>query len=380
MTPIALSVNGRKVQAMIEPRTHLADFLREHCRLTGTHLGCEHGVCGACTVLVDGKPARSCITYAVQCDGVAVQTIEGFDDDPVMQELRTAFSRAHALQCGFCTSGMLIAARDIVRRLPDADARRIRVELSGNLCRCTGYLGIINAVESVIAARGSKAGEVASAAPAPAPATFHAFAPAEEAAAAAHAAPLSRPEEPRTGWTRFEESFVVARPPATVWGMFADIPAVVACLDGAELTEHDANTAKGRMTIKLGPIQAGFSGSAVIERDDQAQRGIIRGAGSDKGTSSRTKGEIVYRLTPEAEGNETRVSVTVEYNLQGSLAQFSRSGLVRELGRRLVSDFAANLNAQLAGAETRAAAGAPFNAGRFIWSWLLDRLHRLVRS
>ncbi|HEX4829229.1 MAG TPA: 2Fe-2S iron-sulfur cluster-binding protein, partial [Xanthobacteraceae bacterium] len=120
MTPVALSVNGRKVQALVEPRTHLADFLREHCRLTGTHLGCEHGVCGACTVLIDDKPVRSCITYAVQCDGVAVQTIEGFDDDPIMQELRMAFSREHGLQCGFCTSGMLIAARDIVRRLPDA--------------------------------------------------------------------------------------------------------------------------------------------------------------------------------------------------------------------------------------------------------------------
>ena len=377
MMPIAVSVNGRKVQAMIEPRTHLADFLREHCRLTGTHLGCEHGVCGACAVLVDGKPARSCITYAVQCDGVAVQTIEGFDDDPVMHELRTAFSRSHALQCGFCTSGMLIAARDIVRRLPDADARRIRVELSGNLCRCTGYLGIINAVESVIAARGATAAVVSSAAAAQPATPFPAFVPSDHGAAPAVAAPVFAPEEARTGWTRFEESFLVPRPPATVWAMFADIPAVVACLDGAELTEHDANTAKGKMTVKLGPIQAGFSGSAVIERDDRAQRGIIRGAGSDKGTGSRTKGDIVYRLTPEAEGNETRVSVTVEYNLQGSLAQFSRSGLVRELGRRLVSDFAANLNARLMGTETRAATGAPLNSGRFIRAWFLDLLRGL---
>src|SRR5262249_49149971 len=164
VTPVALSVNGRKVQALVEPRTHLADFLREHCRLTGTHLGCEHGVCGACTVLIDDKPARSCITYAVQCDGFAVQTIEGFEDDPIMQELRPACSREHGLQCGFCPSGMLIAARDIVRRLPDADAHRIRVELSGNLCRCTGYLGIINAVESVVAARRSKPTAVTSAA------------------------------------------------------------------------------------------------------------------------------------------------------------------------------------------------------------------------
>jgi aerobic carbon-monoxide dehydrogenase small subunit len=376
MMPIALNVNGRKVEALIEPRTHLADFLREHCRLTGTHLGCEHGVCGACTVLLDDKPARSCITYAVQCDGSAVQTIEGFDNDPLMQDLRAAFSREHGLQCGFCTSGMLIAARDIVQRLPGADARRIRVELSGNLCRCTGYLGIITAVESVIAARGSK--PVSSAATVPPPAIpLHAFVPAAEAEAPPIAAPAPAPEEARTGWTRFEESFVVARSPATVWAIFADIPAVVACLDGAELTEHDANTAKGKMTIKLGPIQAGFSGSAVIERDDPALRGIIRGAGSDKGTGSRTKGEIVYRLTPQSDGQQTRVSVTVEYSLQGALAQFSRSGLVLELGRRLVSDFAAKLNARLAGAQT--APSAPFNAGRFLWSFLLDWLRRPFR-
>jgi carbon-monoxide dehydrogenase small subunit len=325
-------------------------------------------------VLIDDKPARSCITYAVQCDGSAVQTIEGFDNDPIMQELRAAFSREHGLQCGFCTSGMLIAARDIVQRLPDADARRIRVELSGNLCRCTGYLGIINAVESVIAARGSKPTAVSSAAAVPPASPLQAFVPTGEVSPPI-AAPAPAFEEARTGWTRFEESFVVARPPATVWAMFADIPAVVACLDGAELAEHDANSAKGKMTIKLGPIQAGFSGSAVIERDEQALRGIIRGAGSDKGTGSRTKGEIVYRLTPEAEGQQTRVSVTVEYSLQGALAQFSRSGLVLELGRRLVSDFAANLNARLTGAQT--APGAPFNAGRFIWSWLVDRLRQL---
>jgi len=378
MTPVALSVNGRKVQALVEPRTHLADFLREHCRLTGTHLGCEHGVCGACTVLIDDKPARACITYAVQCDGFAVQTIEGFDDDPIMQELRMAFSREHGLQCGFCTSGMLIAARDIVQRLPDADARRIRVELSGNLCRCTGYLGIINAVESVVAARRSKPTAVTSAAAAQ-PAPLHAFVPAGEVAPPSIPAPASALEEARTGWTRFEESFVVARSPATVWATFADIPAVAACLDGAELTEHDANTAKGKMRIKLGPIQAGFAGSAVIERDDRAQRGIIRGAGSDKGTGSRTKGEIVYRLAPEAAGQQTRVFLTVEYSLQGALAQFSRSGLVLELGRRLVSDFAANLNARLAGAETRAAPRTPFNAGRFLWSWFIDWLRRPFR-
>ena len=118
MVPIALTVNGRALRALVEPRTHLADFLREHCRLTGTHLGCEHGVCGACTVLIAGAPARSCLTYAVACEGLSIETIEGFDDDPIMADLREAFSREHGLQCGFCTPGMLISARDIVRRLP----------------------------------------------------------------------------------------------------------------------------------------------------------------------------------------------------------------------------------------------------------------------
>ncbi len=118
---------------------HLGDFLRDELQLTGTHLGCEHGVCGACTVLVDGQPTRSCITFAVACEGREVTTIEGYDDDAVMRLLRPAFTRHHALQCGFCTPGMLTTARDIVLRLPNADEARVRLELSGNLCRCTGY-------------------------------------------------------------------------------------------------------------------------------------------------------------------------------------------------------------------------------------------------
>ena len=153
MSMIALTVNQRAVQASAEPRTNLADFVREKLDLTGTHLGCEHGVCGACTVLLDGVPARSCITYAVACEGAEVTTIEGLDEDSVTTELRAAFTREHALQCGYCTPGMLVSARDLVLRLPQADERLIRVGLSGNLCRCTGYVGIVRAVQSVIEAR-----------------------------------------------------------------------------------------------------------------------------------------------------------------------------------------------------------------------------------
>jgi carbon-monoxide dehydrogenase small subunit len=150
MKRLSLTVNRKAVQAEVEPRTHLADFLRESRGLTGTNLGCEHGVCGACTIEIDGAPTRSCIAFAVACEGASVRTIEDFEDDPVMAQLRDAFTAEHALQCGYCTPGMLITARDIVMRLPDADEARIRKELSGNLCRCTGYMGIVRAIQRVL--------------------------------------------------------------------------------------------------------------------------------------------------------------------------------------------------------------------------------------
>ena len=150
---VQLSVNGKAVSAVVEPRTSLADFLRDHLLLTGTHIGCEHGVCGACTIVLDGAPARSCIAFAVACEGAEVRTIEGFDDDTTMAALRSAFTAEHALQCGYCTPGMLVTARDIVERLPDATEAQIRTELAGNLCRCTGYVGIVRAIERVLAER-----------------------------------------------------------------------------------------------------------------------------------------------------------------------------------------------------------------------------------
>ena len=153
MRTVTLTVNGEAVTATVEPRTSLADFLREERRLTGTHLGCEHGVCGACTIHIDGVPARSCIAYAATLDGADIRTIEGFDDDDVMEDLRQAFTEHHGLQCGYCTPGMLISCRDIVTRLPDADEKRVRLELSGNLCRCTGYVGIVRAVLAVLEKR-----------------------------------------------------------------------------------------------------------------------------------------------------------------------------------------------------------------------------------
>jgi len=143
---VMLTVNGTPVKADVEARTHLGDFLREELRLTATHLGCEHGVCGACTVLIDGHPARACIALVATLDGAQVRTLEGFTGDARMDILRDAFHRNHGLQCGFCTPGMLISAHDLLGRRPAVDEGAIREAMSGNLCRCTGYQGIVRAI------------------------------------------------------------------------------------------------------------------------------------------------------------------------------------------------------------------------------------------
>jgi aerobic-type carbon monoxide dehydrogenase small subunit (CoxS/CutS family) len=143
---IALQVNGRAVEASVEPRLTLAGLLRRTLRLTGTHLGCEHGVCGACTVIVDGAAVRSCLIFAAQADGAEVITIEGLAPGDDLSPLQQAFRRNHALQCGFCTPGILTTMHALLTEEPDPTEQRVREVLSGNICRCTGYLPIIKAV------------------------------------------------------------------------------------------------------------------------------------------------------------------------------------------------------------------------------------------
>ncbi|MFA7681146.1 MAG: (2Fe-2S)-binding protein [Pigmentiphaga sp.] len=144
--PVHLIVNGKPCQGMAEPRHHLADFLRGELKLTGTHVGCEHGVCGACTVLIDGVSARSCLTLAVQGEGCAITTVEGLSDpDQALHPLQQAFHELHALQCGFCTPGILMSLKELIDHQPDPDEAMIRDVLSGHLCRCTGYQNIVAA-------------------------------------------------------------------------------------------------------------------------------------------------------------------------------------------------------------------------------------------
>jgi carbon-monoxide dehydrogenase small subunit len=365
VTTIGLTVNARAVKVVVEPRTHLADFLRENLNLTGTHLGCEHGVCGACTLLLDGVPARSCITFAAACDGARVTTIEGLDDDEIATELRTAFSREHALQCGYCTPGMLISARDLVLRLDAADERSIRVGLSGNLCRCTGYVGIVRAVRSVIEQRRKRgilpipgAGREQLGPVGSGNSTNATISSALKSLATSGATEAQEPLETSGAIAIpdfvpdkvFEQRFTVAHAPDRIFDMFGDIRQIAACLPGASLTgvpapEHVAGTIR----VKLGPISANFRGTARIERNLENLSGRIVGMGSDRRGRSSTQAEIRYHLVPIEHGAATRVELAIGYSLRGMLAQIAREGLVRDFAARLAADFARNLDRQLSG-------------------------------
>jgi carbon-monoxide dehydrogenase small subunit len=367
MTTIGLTVNGHAINKPVDPRTHLADFLRDQFDLTGTHLGCEHGVCGACTLLLDDMPARSCITFAAACDGARVTTIEGLDDDEIATELRAAFSREHALQCGYCTPGMLISARDLVLRLETSDERAIRVGMSGNLCRCTGYVGIVRAIRSVIDARRRRGvapisgagrqllGPVGSGNSTALKSTDG----ARSAIPALQQQPLE--EQPDSNAAiqvpdfvpdkNFDENFTVAFPPERVFEMFSDVRRVAACLPGAALTATPTpDHAEGHISVKLGPISANFRGAVRIERDASTLSGRIIGIGNDQRSRSSTQGDIRYHLLPLDHGAATRVELSIGYSLRGFLAQIAREGLVRDLAKRLTAEFAQNLGLSLSGA------------------------------
>ncbi len=418
MKTINLTVNGREISgAPVEPRTQLADFLRDSLDLTGTHLGCEHGVCGACTLLVDGMPARSCITLAVACDGANVTTIEGMDNDDCMRALRAAFSREHALQCGYCTPGMLASARDVVLRMPDASEQDIRYAMSGNLCRCTGYVGIVKAIQSVIAERKAaglggdlnpriELGPVGSghaqcsaacngmsraATRTPAVSTVK----ADSVASSAQPRPApqaARPASVDAGkpMTTLNQTFTVDFPRDEVWKFFGQLGEVTTCLPGASLLAPATEThVEPKLRIKVGPIVAEFEGAADVERDPANYTGTIFGSARDTRSSSATRGEIRYDLSEEKGGSATRVDVQVGFALTGTLAQFSRSSIVKDIAKRMTDAFAENLRARLSQARTGtpadgtpapAAAVSELNAGALVFSVLRDRIAAVFRA
>ncbi len=403
MTTVNLTVNGQETSADIEPRTHLADFLRDTQNLTGTHIGCEHGVCGACTLLVDGVPTRSCITYAVACEGAEVTTIEGLDNDEIATELRAAFTKEHGLQCGYCTPGQLVSARDVVLRMDNPSEHEIRVAMSGNLCRCTGYVGITRAIQAVIAARRGRgiaaipdggrkvlgpsgSGHAAASVAAAATTKTHVAKEAGSKAPPARAAASSeRRDSNWTPQTTFTQSFTVAHPVDVVWAFFDRIGEVASCLPGASLDGEPVDGhVEGRIKVKVGPISAEFQGEADITRDEATRTGTIEGTGKDKRSNSATRGLVGYAVKQGDTPGQTRVDVTIGFTLTGVLAQFSRSGLVQDVAGRLISAFVQNLEAKLSraqgGQDDAPALITELDAGSLMSSIIIARVKGFLRK
>jgi carbon-monoxide dehydrogenase small subunit len=318
---------------------------------------------------------------AVSLDGHEVQTIEGFEADPLMSIVRKAFHEEHALQCGFCTPGMLVTARDIVSRFAEADERQIRRELSGNLCRCTGYVGIVNAIEKVFrdvpaANRVANAPPRLPTAPAGPWVSFDAL-PETVVVGANESGPAVFARDPTVpGSSQISESFIVEQSPEQVWILFADVPRVAGCMPGARLASFDGKNLVGEMRVSFGPIKASFSGEATIERDNAHLRGVISGGGNDARSNSRAKGQVTYGIVSLDDGKRTRVEIGIEYQLQGVLAQVARANLVREFVNRLVATFAENLSAELVGGP-RSNQQVELKIGTIIWSMFVSQMKKI---
>ncbi len=376
MSSLTLRVNGAEVTKDVAPRTHLADFVREELNLTGTHIGCEHGVCGACTMMVDGRPVRACLSYAVACAGSDVRTVESFDDDAVMGLLRDAFSRHHALQCGYCTPGMLATAYDIVTRLPQADDKRIREELSGNLCRCTGYVGIVAAIKDVLA-QGPHTSALPKAAPAAAATAMTTWRTPAAASAAATATETFAVPDTIDGGVTLSRSVAVAVPVDKLWATLKDIHTVARCLPGATIESIAPDGAiNGAFQVAIGPMRARFGGTARVAFDDAARSGDVRGAGGDRVSRSRAEGAI--RFAEQQEGVAgARLVLDMTYKLSGPLTQFGRPAVVAGVVDQLLATFAGNL----ARASAGEAIAAPAPIGGFgLLAGLLRRLFSARRS
>ena len=362
---ITLQVNGEVQDAAPDGRTSLADMLREELLLTGTHLGCEHGVCGACTVMLDGAPARACLTLAASCTGADVRTVEGFEDDALMQALRAAFSRHHALQCGYCTPGMLVTAYDIVRRLPQADEARIRLELAGNLCRCTGYQGIVEAIADVL-------GNPPVAAVQPAARLRAEPVTVATVGLAAHHADTALVDVPAVemAGTTLARIVPIAATSSDVWPLLRNVEGVARLLPGAAVKTQDGDQVTGTFTAALGPIRATFAGRAHVAFDDAARTALIRGSGGDRLTRSGAEG--VLRLALHLAEPGCTVELQMTYRLKGPLAQFGRPAVVEALVDGLLTRFAANLAAAASG-------HAPERQRGGLVAMVADLLRRLLR-
>ena len=387
MTEVSLTVNGTEVTLDVEPRLTLADALRQRLGLTGTHLGCEHGVCGACTVLLDGAAVRSCLLFCVQAQDAEVTTVEALGSVGDLHPLQEAFRRHHALQCGFCTPGFLMSAYELLREGGSGagDEEHLRQELSGVLCRCTGYAGIVRAVQEVAAAHPDGL-------PSPKqlgrPITVRQWSPApgEELALRAAtegrpapAAPvnvdLSLPEgEPNQ---TVDVTTTISPSPEETWQLVRDFARVSRCMPGVELEAAEGEDIySGHVQVHLGPMKLRFAGAArVLERD--AQERTLRAVASGRDDSgSGVRAALAITAAAAGDGEGTSLRAHAELYLSGRAAQFGRS-LAGDVSRQLFAEFGRCVQETITTGEVAAPQRlAGFTLARRLF---IDRLRRLGR-
>lgn len=374
---VTMTVNGRTVTVTVAPRTTLSDVLRDRLGLTGTHVGCEHGVCGMCTVLLDGEAVRACLLFAVQCEGAALTTVEGLGTAADQHPLQQAFSHHHGLQCGFCTPGMLMSAYDLLAG-GTYDPATLPEDMSGVLCRCTGYRGILAAVDDVARTHPDGVPPPRAAVP---PALVGRSGSASVAAtltsgvreSTGSPTEITVPSGPPT--VTVEVRSTLSSPVEDVWAVLADPARLVACLPGAAMTEDLGDDRyRGRAVVALGPVSLRFEGLAhVVERDPAAHRLRLLAQGADRGGSST---QAVIRLAADPDdGGGTTLWADADVHLSGRVAQFGRA-LAGDVSRRLFERFAEAVDEAARTGEAPTTRPSPL---RLALSALLARLRRLLR-
>jgi aerobic-type carbon monoxide dehydrogenase small subunit (CoxS/CutS family)/carbon monoxide dehydrogenase subunit G len=385
MSEVHLSVNGTAVALEVEPRLTLADALRHRLGLTGTHLGCEHGVCGACTVLVEGAAVRSCLMFCVQADGAEVTTVEALGEIDDLHPLQEAFRRHHGLQCGFCTPGFLMSAFELLRdgAGDPPDEQRLREELSGVLCRCTGYAGIVRAVREVAIAHPDGL---------PAPkalgrpiAVLRSVPPVGEERALQSATadrpatvdpanvdlavPQGQPNE------TVDVTTMISPSPDDTWELLRDFMRMSRCMPGVELDGDEGDeTYAGHVRVHLGPMRLSFAGAARVLERDPARRMLRAVASGRDASGSGVRADLTVSAQP-ADGQGSTLHAHAKLYLSGRAAQFGRS-LAGDVSRQLFAEFGACVERTLTSGE--AAQPRRLAGGALAWRMLKGRVRQLL--
>lgn len=375
---VSFTVNGAPATLRLPARVTLSDALRDHLGLTGTHVGCEHGVCGMCTVLVDGQAARACLLFAVQLDGAEVSTVEGLGKPDDLHPLQRSFGRNHALQCGFCTPGFLMSCYDLLTTNPGVRPDELPTELSGVICRCTGYRNIVTAVREVqaefpdgIPGPGNRGVRTLTGRAAGRAGDEHRDPGTAKPVAPEIVAPAGVPT------LTVEVATEVGAPAEHVWTVFDDVRLLARCLPGAELTDElGGDTYAGRARVSVGPVKLAFDGTArILEHDRSAGRLRVIAQGQDAG-GAQTQAEIELRTEPSATGTVLRANAKLY--LTGRIAQFGRA-LAGDICRGLFERFA---DAVAEAATSGRAPGGPVeptSALKLMVGTLLDRIKHVLR-